>query len=136
MGVIAVRNPTISINGTDWSERSVEVAVTPTVGQVPVSTFNDSAMRYISDGLYGGNMALTYLLDHAENESVRELITLLGTEADIVLKINNEATSAANPQYSFKVFIGNINAFKGGGSGDQTGQLTWPIVSKITVTTA
>lgn len=92
-------NPTISIDGTDFTDQCSSVTVTYSRESQDVTTFGDSARKF-AGGLFSNEIVATLYLSYGSGEVEHKLEGVLGLTCNVVVRASSAAISATNPEYT------------------------------------
>ena len=121
----------ISINSVDFSESLAAVTLDITREQLEVTSFGNSARRYIA-GLQDASVTLSFHQDFAAASVDSTLWSNLGGTVAIVIKPTSAAVGSANPTYSFNALVTQTTPFSSNVGDLATMDVTWPVDGAIT----
>ncbi len=132
MGVLILKNPVITINGIDFSDRCAQAAVTMQKADVDVTTFGSGGTKHAA-GLSNDSFAFTLLQDFASSEIDQTLFPLYSNETEFTVKVKptNAGCSASNPEYVGTVVLLSYPPISGSPGSRADVQLTLPVQGAI-----
>jgi len=99
-----------------------------------ITSMGDLAHKYVQ-GLQSGQLDLEVFNDDASNKTLQLFNTAVGSTYYCSLQQTSAATSAANPLYSFTVFVDSITPVNGAVGDMSTQTISWQLNSVVTMTT-
>jgi hypothetical protein len=100
-----------------------------------ITSMGDLAHKYVQ-GLQSGQLDLEVFNDDASNKTLQLFNTAVGNTYYCSLQQSSAATSAANPLYSFTVFVDSITPVNGAVGDMSTQTISWQLNSVVTMTTS
>ena len=92
-------NPVVTIGTTDFTDQCTNATVTQTFEQQDVTTFGDTARKYVG-GLGNHEISLTLFTSYGASEVEGVLSGLVGDTGTIKVKATQDAVGVANPEYT------------------------------------
>lgn len=121
-----------SLNGTDLSEYTRKVELSTEVEDKDVTTYASQGWKEVLGGLKSGELSLEFLQDVAAGEIDSIMWPLLGTVVPFVVRLDNAAASASNPEYSGNVLINGWNPIEGGVGDEASVSVGYPTSGIVT----
>jgi hypothetical protein len=132
---IVVTNAVVTIGAVDLSSHITKVTLSTSVNELETTTFGNTAVRRVA-GLRDSTVAIDFNQDFASAQVEATLYPLIGSTAQIVVKPNGTATTAANPSYTFNALITEWMPLDAQVGELATASVTFPVDGTITKATA
>jgi hypothetical protein len=133
MGKFVLTSVTTSINGVDFSDHLVSVALDLSADEVETTAFGGSSgFRTRVGGLKDASITLSFHNDFGSSgsEAVDSTIyNLYGSNATVVVRPTSGSVSASNPSYTGVFLVSQVNPISGSVGDLATRDLTWPLGS-------
>lgn len=115
MAKYVIRNPVLTVNAVDLSNRASSVEVNSEKDLVDVTTFGASSKQNLV-GLGDGTISIDFFQDFAAASVDATLYPIhsAGSEVVITVKPTNAAVSATNPLYTMTGVLPNYTSISGG----------------------
>lgn len=110
----------VSINGTDLSSYLTKGELGLESDAQETTNYGSGGWKEFLGGLKSGELSLDYLNDVAAAAIDSIMWPLFGTVVPFVVRVDNTAVSASNPQYSGSILVKEWKPI-GGGVGDVNG---------------
>jgi len=104
----------VSVGGNDLSSYARKAEVTVEVEDKDVTTYASLGWKEVLGGLKSGELSLELLQDVAATKVDSIMWPLLGTVVPFVVRLDNSAKSANNPEWTGSVLINGWNPIEGG----------------------
>lgn len=104
----------VSLATNDLSEYARKCEVTVEVEDKDVTTYASLGWKEVLGGLKSGELGLEFLQDVAATKIDSIMWPLLGTVVPFVVRLDNAAVSASNPEWTGNVLINGWNPIEGG----------------------
>ena len=92
-------NPVVMIGATDFTDQCTSATVTQTFEQQDVTTFGDTARKYVG-GLGNHEISLTLFTSYGASEVEGILSGLVGETGNVKVKATAAAVGVDNPEYT------------------------------------
>ena len=125
----------ITINSVDFSESLAAVTLDITREQLEVTSFGNSARRYIA-GLQDASVTLSFHQDFAVGSVDGTLFSNLGGTVAIRIRPTSATVGTANPEYRFNALVVQTTPFSSNVGDLATMDVTWPVDGAIVRGTA
>lgn len=125
----------ITINSVDFSESLAAVTLDITREQLEVTSFGNSARRYIA-GLQDASVTLSFHQDFAVGSVDGTLFSNLGGTVAITIRPTSATVGTANPEYRFNALVVQTTPFSSNVGDLATMDVTWPVDGAIVRGTA
>ncbi|MFD4745049.1 hypothetical protein ACFWOS_06270 [Streptomyces rubiginosohelvolus] len=104
----------VSLGGNDLSSYTRKAELTTEVEDKDVTTYASLGWKEVIGGLKSGELSLEFLQDVAATKIDSIMWPLLGTVVPFVVRLDNSAKSASNPEWTGSVLINGWNPIEGG----------------------
>jgi len=136
MAIFVATDFSVSINGsTALASYLTQVELKASATDVTTTAFGSSWVTRVA-GLKEGSLTLNFNQDYAASTVDPTLWPLLGTNATVVIKPNNTATSANNPAYTAVCLVTDLTPASGQIGDLSVFTVTWPTTGAISRATA
>ncbi len=125
----------ITIGSVDFSNSLAAVTLDITREQLEVTSFGNSARRYIA-GLQDASVTLSFHQDFAAGSVDSTLFTNLGGTVAITIRPTSATVGTANPEYRFNALVVQTTPFSSNVGDLATMDVTWPVDGAIVRGTA
>ncbi|MFJ8844349.1 hypothetical protein ACIRFF_15755 [Streptomyces cyaneofuscatus] len=115
-----------SLNGTDLSGYTRKAELTVEVEDKDVTTYASLGWKEVIGGLKSGELGLEFLQDVAASEIDSIMWPLLGTVVPFVVRLDESAKSASNPEWTGSVLIKAWNPIEGGVGDEASVSVSYP----------
>lgn len=122
----------LSLNGTDLSEYTRKAEVAVEVEDKDVTTYASLGWKELLGGLKSGELGIEFLQDVAATELDSIMWPLLGTVVPFVVRPDQAAVGASNPQYSGSVLINGWNPIEGSVGDEASVSVSYPTSGAVT----
>lgn len=122
----------VSLNGTDLSEYARKVELSVEVEDKDVTTYASQGWVEVLGGLKSGELSVEFLQDVGASGLDSVMWPLLGTVVPFVVRLDQSAVSASNPEYSGNVLINGWNPIEGGVGDEATVGVGYPTSGAVT----
>jgi hypothetical protein len=137
MGKFVLTSVTTSINGVDFSDHLVSVALDLSADEVETTAFGGSGFRTRVGGLKDASITLSFHNDFGSSgsEAVDSTIyNLYGSNATVVVRPTSGSVSASNPSYTGVFLVSQVNPISGSVGDLATRDVTWPTAGTAGIT--
>lgn len=135
MARIVLTNAVIQVAGVDLSDHVASVSLSSTFDVVETTAFGGgdvpAAARTRIAGLADNSITLEFHQDFAAGEVEQTIYPLLGTVAEVRVKPDTGANSAANPEYIVQALVSEWTPLNGAVGELATASVTWSISGAI-----
>jgi len=132
MAIFVATDFNVSINGsTALAGYLTQVELKASANDVTTTAFGSQWVTRVA-GLREGSLTLTFNQDYAAATVDATLWPLLGSQATVVIKPANTATSTANPAYTAICTVLDLTPVSGQIGDLSTFSVTWPTTGAVT----
>ena len=96
-----------------------------------ITSMGDASHKFVQ-GLQSGQLDLEVFNDDAASKTLQLFNTAIGSTYYCSLKQTSAASSAANPEYTFTVFVDSVTPINGGVGDMSTQTISWQLNSIVT----
>ena len=121
----------ISIAGQDFSDSLAAVTLDITREQLEVTSFGNSARRYIA-GLQDASVTFSFHQDFAAGSVDQTIWTNLGGTVAVVIKPTGGSVTSSNPAYAFNALVVQTTPYSSNVGDLATMDLSWVVDGPIT----
>lgn len=136
MAKMVLTAASVTINGTDYSDRCSKAQLAVEVEEKDVTTFASSGWVEVLGGLKSGTLALTFKNDIADNDIDEDMWGVLGTVVTFAVKLTQSAVGTSNPQYSGSVLAKSWTPLNGAVGDVAEVEVQWPTSGAVSRATA
>ncbi|WP_432250835.1 hypothetical protein ACRAR1_07130 [Streptomyces sanyensis] len=126
----------LSLNSNDLTDYLRKCEVTVEVEDKDVTTYASLGWKEVLGGLKSGELGIEFLQDVATSEIDSIMWPLLGTVVPFVVRADQSAVGASNPQYSGNVLIKSWNPIEGSVGDEASVSVTYPTSGAVARATA
>jgi hypothetical protein len=136
MAIFVATDFSVSINGsTALASYLTQVELKTSANDVTTTAFGSTWVTRVA-GLKEGSLTLAFNQDYAATMVDATLWPLLGSNATVVIKPANTATSTANPAYTAICLVTDLTPVSGQIGDLATFSVTWPTNGTVSRATA
>ncbi|MFD7860977.1 hypothetical protein [Streptomyces sp. NPDC059783] len=122
----------VSIGGNDLSSYTRKGEVSVEVEDKDVTTYASLGWKEVLGGLKSGSLGLEFLQDVAATKIDSIMWPLLGTVVPFVVRLDQSAVSASNPEWSGNVLINGWNPIEGSVGDEASVSVEYPTSGAVT----
>lgn len=136
MALMVLTASFLSLNGNNVSSKCSKVELMAEVEEKDVTTFASLGWKEVKGGLKSGGLSGTFFNDHADDDLDEDMWALLGTNVAFIVRLDNAAVSASNPNYTGSVLINKWTPISGAVGDVNTVEFDYPTSGAITRATS
>ncbi len=126
----------VSLGGNDLSSYTRKAELTTEVEDKDVTTYASLGWKEVLGGLKSGELSLEFLQDAAATKIDSIMWPLLGTVVPFVVRLDNSAKSANNPEWTGSVLVNGWNPIEGGVGDEASVSVGYPTSGAVARATA